>query len=269
MGKMSLALAVAPENALMSSFVVFRDKLETSMNTAADLGYDGVELALLNREQADVTSIQRIMKSRGLDIPMISTGQIFADAKVSFTNEDSSLRNAAVSSFIGLMELASELGSQINIGRLRGELKNRDTSLHLFFDSMETVLKRAEQLGVTIALEPVNRYECNFINSCSECAEIIESIGHRQLKMMPDVFHMNIEDASIEGSIHKYAEHISYIHFADSNRWAPGRGHLDFVSLIKSLREIQYEGFISLEILPFPDPHTAACEAIQHLRNFF
>ena len=82
------ALAVAPENALMSAFVVFRDKLETSMLKAADMGYDGVELALLSRDQVDLKSVKKIMKETGLEIPMVSTGQIFADTGVNFTHPE-------------------------------------------------------------------------------------------------------------------------------------------------------------------------------------
>jgi sugar phosphate isomerase/epimerase len=263
-----LALAVAPENALLSAFVVFRDKLELSMCKAAKLGYDGVELALLNKEQVNLDSVKRIMKDTGLEIPMVSTGQIFADTGVNFTHSEKGKRDKALSDFLGLMEVASELGSQVNVGRLRGTLNADEPSLDYFKESMTRALKRAEELGVPIALEPVNRYEINFLNSCADTAEVIRDINHPNLKMMPDVFHMNIEDPSIEGSLWKYADLISYVHFADSNRWAPGRGHLDFHSIIDALKTTGYNGYISLEILPYPEPDQAASEAINTIRKY-
>ncbi|QEN08506.1 sugar phosphate isomerase/epimerase [Oceanispirochaeta crateris] len=263
-----LALAVAPENALMSAFVVFRDKLENSMMKAAMLGYDGVELALLNKKQVDLPKVKKIMKETGLEIPMVSTGQIFADTGVNFTHQDKNKREKALTDFFGLMEVAAELGSLINIGRLRGVLTEGEPSIDYFRESMEKALKRSDELGVTIALEPVNRYEINFLNNCYQTAEIIRSLNHPRLKMMPDVFHMNIEDPSIEGCFWKYADLVSYVHFADSNRWAPGRGHLDFQSIISALKASGYNGYISLEILPFPEPDQAALEAINTIRKF-
>lgn len=263
-----IALAVAPENALMSAFVVFRDKLEHSMIKAAKLGFDGIELALLSRDQVDLPNVKRMMRETGLEIPMVSTGQIFADTGVNFTHPDKDKREKALADFLGLAEVASELGSQVNVGRLRGPLQDGVPSLDYFNEYMGRALERARELGVIIALEPVNRYEINFLNSCSETAEVIRNLNHPQLKMMPDVFHMNIEDPSIEGSLWKYADLISYVHFADSNRWAPGRGHLDFQSIISALKTSGFEGYASLEILPYPEPDQAASEAINTIRKY-
>ena len=263
-----LALAVAPENALMSAFVVFRDKLELSLKKAAKLGYDGVELALLNKNQVDLSTVKRILKETGLEIPMVSTGQIFADTGVNFTHPLKEKRDKAVSDFLGLMEVASELDAMINIGRLRGELHADSPSEELFMECMNIAMDRADELGVTVVLEPVNRYEINFLNTCGESADVIRRLGRDNLGMMPDVFHMNIEDPSIEGTFWKYSEMVKYIHFADSNRWAPGRGHLDFQSIISSIKQFGYDGWVSAEILPYPEPDQAAYEAITTLRKY-
>lgn len=263
-----LALAVAPENALMSAFVVFRDRLEVSLDKAARLGYDGVELALLHRDQVNLSSIKKILRDTGLQIPMVSTGQIFADTGVNFTHSDKEQRNKAVSHFLGLMEVAAELGSMINIGRLRGMLREGESSEEYFRESLGIALKRADELGVKVALEPVNRYEINFLNTVDECASMIRSFGHDKLVMMPDVFHMNIEDPSIEGALWKNADLVGYIHFADTNRWAPGRGHMDFQSIINTLKSIGFDGYASVEILPYPEPDQAAFEAISTLRKY-
>jgi sugar phosphate isomerase/epimerase len=101
-----------------------------------------------------------------------------------------------------------------------------------------------------------------------EGAALMERLAIPGLKLMPDVFHMNIEDASIEGNLRKYIAHIAYVHFADSNRLAPGWGHLDFGSIVDALNDVGYTGWTSVEILPKPDPDSAARQAIQHLRKF-
>jgi sugar phosphate isomerase/epimerase len=83
---------------------------------------------------------------------------------------------------------------------------------------------------------------------------------------MPDVFHMNIEDASIEGSLAAHLDHIGYIHFADSNRHAPGSGHLNFPNIVMLLRSLGYSGYVTAEILPYPTPDEAAARAAAYLR---
>jgi sugar phosphate isomerase/epimerase len=78
---------------------------------------------------------------------------------------------------------------------------------------------------------------------------------------------MNIEDVDIYDTLKEYKDHIGYIHFCDSNRLAPGKGHLDFYKTLKTVDEIKYGGWIGLEVLPEPDPYTAAKDSIDYLRT--
>jgi len=85
--------------------------------------------------------------------------------------------------------------------------------------------------------------------------------------MLIDTFHMNIEEVSIYESIIKAKDYITHVHLADSNRWAPGSGHLDFAKIIKTLEEINYKGYLSAEILPLPDADRAARLTVEHLKK--
>jgi sugar phosphate isomerase/epimerase len=79
---------------------------------------------------------------------------------------------------------------------------------------------------------------------------------------------MNIEEPSIAGSMRRAADTIFHFHVADSNRWYPGAGHLDFAHILAVLRDdVGYEGWVSAEMLPRPDPETAAVRALAHLRQ--
>lgn len=89
----------------------------------------------------------------------------------------------------------------------------------------------------------------------------------RVIGILIDTFHMNIEEASIYESIKKSKDYITHVHIADSNRWAPGSGHLDFTRIITTLKEIGYPGYLSAEILPLPDPVSAARLAIEYLKE--
>jgi 5-keto-L-gluconate epimerase len=266
---MKLGLAIASEKALPTAFVVFRDKLSVSIRKVAALGYDGVELALLDASQVDLPEIKGLLREFGLELPVISTGQVFADARLWLTHGDAGVRRRTIERLKGLVDLASEFGAMVNVGRVRGPLDpdDREGSEARFIDGIRDVAESGRSRGVRIILEPVNRYEINFINSVVEGVEMIGKIGHPSVSLMPDVFHMNIEDASIEGSLRLAGEHVAYVHFADSNRLAPGDGHLDFKSILAALREIRYDGFVTLEMLPHPDPDTAASRGIDYLKK--
>lgn len=267
---MKIGLAIAPANALPSAFVVFRDELSVSIRKAADLGYDGVELALLDAGQVDLPEMQRLLRDHGLTVPVVSTGQVFAGAGLYLTHPDPAIRSRCVETFKGLCAVASELGAMVNVGRARGFIPTdepREVAEARFQEGMREIADYAAGLGVTLILEPVNRYEINFVNSVAEGAAAIRRLERPNVRLMPDVFHMNIEDASIEGSFRELRDLVAYVHFADSNRWAPGQGHLDFASIVATLREIGYDGWVTAEILPYPDPDTAAAQAIRYLRT--
>jgi len=267
---MRIGLAIAPENALPSAFVVFRDKLETSMEKAAELGYDGVELALLHAKQVDPRRIKRALMKHGLELPVISTGQVFSEGKLWFTHPDEGVRRTAVERMKELIELAAHLEAKVNVGRVRGyvhEGESRETAEERFLECMAECADFAASFGVELLLEPVNRYEINYINSVSEALDVLRKLRRPNVKVMPDVFHMNIEDASIPGSLEEAGQLVGYVHVADSNRWAPGYGHLDFSEILRALRRISYDWYITAEILPYPDPDAAAECAIRYLRE--
>jgi len=267
---MKIAVAIATEDALPTAFVVFRG-IEESIRKAAEMGYDGVELALMDRDQVRVERVERLIREHGLEIPVVSTGQVFAGHRLWFTDPDAGRRRRAVEIFKGLVDVAARFRAMVNMGRVRGFIAEGEaagTAEGRFAEAVAEIAAYARPKGVDLILEPVNRYEINFINSVDEGAALLERLGIPGLKLMPDVFHMNIEDASIEGSLRAHIAHIAYVHLADSNRLAPGWGHLDFGSIVGALTAVGYAGWTSVEILPRPDPDSAARQAIRHLRTF-
>jgi len=263
-----LGVAVSTADALPSAFVVFRDDLCRCVDRCAALGYHGVELALLDAAQVDIPRIRERLRATGLEIPCISSGQVFAADHLYFTHPDAGVRRAAVDRITAMIRLAAEFGARVNTGRVRGLIhagETFETARGRFLECLNACAGVAEPLGVELIVEPVNRYEVNFINNCTEALDLIRACGRPCVKLMPDVFHMNIEDRSFRESFEAAGSLISYVHFADSNRLAPGWGHLDFDHLLSILRGIGYNGWITAEILPKPDPDSAAAQAAQFL----
>jgi len=263
---MKLSLAIADTDALPSAFVVFRG-IEQSIRKAATLGYQGVELALKSADEVDPPRLDRWLADSGMEVSGISTGQIFAGLGLTLTDADPARRAETIVLFKALIELAATYGQRVNIGRVRGSIGQRDPGLveQLFVDAARELCDYATPRGVTLLLEPVNRYEIDFINNVEEGVALLARIDRPGMKLMPDVFHMNIEDARIGETLARHVAHIGYLHLADSNRLAPGAGHLDFDAIFSHLKQAGYHGWAAVEILPRPDPDTAASDAATFL----
>lgn len=262
---MKLSVAVAGEQAPEDAFVVWRG-FEQSVAKAAELGFHGIELALKEAADVDPKRLAASLSRHGLEASCISTGQVFAVLGYYFTHPDSSTRERTLDVFRGLIDLAADFGRLINVGRARGyyaEGQPREQTESLFVDTCRTLCDYADPKGVTIMIEPVNRYEINFINSVAEGASLLERVERHNLGLMPDTFHMNIEDAHIGDALAEHAAYVKYVHLADSNRLAPGQGHLDFDDVMAGLKRGEFDGWVSIEILPKPDADTAARQSAE------
>jgi len=262
-----LSVAIASEHALPSAFVVWRG-FEESFRKAAEYGFDGVELALRRAEDIIPRELDDLLRANKLTVSAISTGQVFADGGFCLTHEDTRIRNETLRILLELVQMSGDYGKTLNLGRVRGSIIT-ENSIGYFIEGVTVLCEEARKYEVTIILEPVNRYEINFINNLDEGAELIRKTGLSNLRLMPDLFHMNIEDDSITGSLRRNDEFVHYIHLADSNRLAPGWGHLDFNSIFDTLSEIEFNGWTSIEILPKPFPDNAAKQAITYLMPYF
>lgn len=269
-GKMKLSVAIAGKEAMPNAFVVFRG-LEESIKKAATLGYDGVELALKRPDEISRNELKTLLKNNGMEVSAISSGQVWAARKLCFTEENQEKRALLKKNFCDFIDLASDFGQLVNIGRTRGSIGDKDPKIakQLFLDMAGELSDYAQTKGVKLILEPVNRYEIDFINNLDECVELIEMVNKPNFTMMPDVFHMNIEDAKIGETLKKHSKYVEYIHFAASNRHAPGDGHLNWNEIFEALSSIGYKGWTTVEILPYPDPDTAAKRSIDYLKTNF
>ena len=267
---MKLSVAIASSEAPSSAFVVWRG-FEESIKKAASMGYQGVELALKNADEIDFEKISKCLEKNNIEVSCISTGQVFAVSNLYFTHPDVEKRDEVIKVFSDFATLANKFGCLLNVGRTRGfiaENQTKEEAEELFIDTARKICDDAAEKNVEIIIEPVNRYEINFVNNLDEGAELLAKVERENLGLMPDVFHMNIEDAQIGGSLVKHADLVRYIHFAASNRLAPGQGHLDWNDIFCGLQKANFDGWASIEIFPKPDPDTAAKQAIDFIFKY-
>jgi sugar phosphate isomerase/epimerase len=203
-------------------------------------------------------------------VPGIGTGQAWGEEGLSFTSDQPAVRAAAIERALSHIGLAARLQAVIIIGLLRGITPQGQTperSMEYLVDALRTCASAAAKGGVRLALEPLNRYETDLIHTTAEGLDLLDRVGADNLGLLLDTFHMNIEEPSIEQSLSACGRRLFHFHVADSNRWHPGAGHLDFAAILDALERTGYDGFVSGEFLPQPDAETAARRGLAHLRR--
>jgi len=267
---MKLSIVLSTHSAQFQA-VAFKGDFEANVAKIAAWGYDGVELAIRDPCLVDVDELEQVVSAHGLAVPAIGTGQAWGEEGLSFTSDDPAVRTAAIERVKSHVPLAAHLDAVVILGLIRGITpsgQSRQRSMDYLVGALQECAAVAAEVGVRFALEPLNRYETDLIHTVADGLALIERVGAENFGMLLDTFHMNIEEPVIEDSIRACGGRIFHFHVADSNRWYPGAGHLDFDSILGALLSTGYQGYVSGEFMPLPDSDTAAQRAIAHLRGF-
>jgi sugar phosphate isomerase/epimerase len=249
--------------------VAFKGDFEANVAKIAGWGCEGVELAVRDPKLVNAGELEHVISSNGLVVPAIGTGQAWGEEGLSFTSDDETIRAAAVERISSHVPLAAHLDAIVILGLIRGitpEGQTHERSMEYLVEAIRACAAAARGTDVRFALEPMNRYETDLIHSASQGLDLIEKVGADNFGLLLDTFHMNIEEADIFASIRDVGDRIFHFHVADSNRWHPGAGHLDFRSILEVLDSTGYDGFVSGEFMPLPDSDTAAERGIVFLR---
>ena len=268
MYKMEISLTISSPGPKTAP-IIFRGDYAERITQAAAIGYKAMELHIRDPKVVDRKSILRGLEKRGMEVSTIGTGQAYGEDRIFFTSQDEQVRRAAVQRIKEQIDFASQLGAKVIIGLIKGPLPEEESqkanARSKAIDCLRECADYAQKGNVLLVLEAINRYEANFLNTAEETERFLQEVGSAMVGLHLDTFHMNIEEVSIEGAIRKHAKRLMHMHLADSNRWVPGMGHLDFHSVLSTLREIGYQGYLGLECFPIPDPQSAAEQAIEYL----
>ncbi len=113
--------------------------------------------------------------------------------------------------------------------------------------NLKEVAKHAEQQGVTLALEPLNRFETDFINTVDQALDMVDAVNSPALKIHLDTFHMNIEEKDLAKAIRKAGKRLAHLHACGSDRGTPGGDHTNWPEIVKALKAIKYDGDVVIE----------------------
>jgi sugar phosphate isomerase/epimerase len=251
---------------------VFWDDLEAGCASAAKLGFDAVEIFPPNADAAAVEKVKPIIERHGLAVAALGTGGGWVAHRWHFVHPDPTIRTSARTFARQMVEAAAALGAPAIIGSMQGKVEpevSRHQAEIWLAEALEELAAVAAKHGQILLYEPLNRYETNIFNRVGDTVSFLSRLQTRNIKILADLFHMNIEETSMPDAIRAGGPMIGHFHFADSNRKAIGLGHTDMAPVAEALREIGYDGYISGEIFPLPDSEAAAEQTIQSFRKYF
>jgi sugar phosphate isomerase/epimerase len=255
------------------------ENVALSIDRLARLGYDAVEVEG-EPERYDPNRIRKQAEGAGLKVSSVCPN---FTAERDLSHPDPDIRKSALEYLRDVSEFAAELGAPLFIvaptayARVQPLAEPSEEWL-LAVEGIRTTGEHASSLGVDLTLECWNRYGTYMLNRLEEGARMWRETGLTNGGIMADTFHMNIEERSIPDAILASADILNHVHLSDSNRLAPGLGHIDFAEILQALKEAGYGGGLAFELIPTlpnllvdePDRPTfddVAGQAIAHMRE--
>jgi len=268
--KTAITICLVPE-ARQGPFVLHGgpEELAAHCGTAAALGFDGVEIFPESAEAFPGAALAGLLPAHGLALAAVGTGAGFVKHGLHVCHEDAGVRERAIAFIAGLVDAAGRLGAPAIVGSMQGRsggAVDREAALDHLAAALRRLGERAAGHGQVLLYEPLNRYETNLFNRQEEAAAFLDARGIGPVKLLCDLFHMNIEEPALGPAVEAVGPRVGHVHWADSNRRALGLGHTDPRPVVAALRRIGYAGYLSAEVFPLPTPLEAARQSVAGAR---
>ena len=253
------------EEARGGPFVLW-DDVPTAAEKAARLGYDAIEIFAPGPDAVDSQMLTKTLESTGLALAAVGTGAGWVKQRLQLADPDAGQRKAACDFVRSMIDFGGPFGAPAIIGSMQGRSGDgvdSATARQYLCDALNALGEYAKQYETVLIYEPLNRYETNQVNTMSDGVAMLESLNTDNVRLLADLFHMNIEESNVADALRASGDHVGHVHFVDSNRRPVGHGHMDMRSAIAALREIGYTGYLSAEAFPYPTPDEAAEQTIR------
>ncbi len=252
---------------------------------AKEHGFDGVEVPLFRPSEFAAAEIRRALESNGLEATICS----ILTGGLSMVSDDPAIRARTREHMADCAKAAAEAGIKMiagplysPVGFMTGSRRTAEEWKRVVdcYQSLGPVLA---DCGVTVALEPLNRFETYFLNTADDAVKLCDEIGHPNVGILFDTFHANIEEKCVAGGLRTSARHLKHVHTCENDRGIPGTGHVDWSGVFKALVELRYDGWLTIESFGFslgelsaaasiwrdiaPSPDSIAFEGVKFLRR--
>jgi D-psicose/D-tagatose/L-ribulose 3-epimerase len=251
-------------NMLLWSDDVTDERFQPVFEMLADAGYDGVEIPVFALDPAPYERLASRLEPLGLErIAVTARGEA-----ASPISPHAEVRAAAVRENLQALDCAGAMGATLLCGPF-------ETALGVFsgcgptedewgcaVESLRAVAEAADERGITLAIEYLNRFEQYLVNSAQDAARLCRDVGHPRCRMMYDTFHAHIEEKDIRQALESCKDVLEYVHLSENDRSTPGQGQVDWDTTFAALRAIGYDGWLTIEAFGDALPSLAAATKI-------
>ena len=246
---------------------------------AKEVGFDAVEIAPYTLadsvEQIQASERERIRKAADdCGVEIVGLHWLFVKPEgLHLTRPDEAARQKTRDYLLELTRFCADIGGRLMV---IGSPQQRNIEEGVEYrqgfewaaDAFKDAADLAGELDVMLCFEPLNSNITNFIRNPDEALELIKAVDHPNFQMIVDVCSSSIERLDIPAEIRKHAPHIRHIHANDDNLYVPGSGGADYPPIIQALKEVGYDGYLSVEVFKFePDPKTIAPASCHFLKQ--
>lgn len=227
-------------------------------------GFDGVELFLSLDEPTAIPDVKRMLNELQLGRTTCSV----LPREANLISSQGHIRARGIEFLKRCIERTAELGASLICGPLYAGLgvmtgrRRTEEEWKWAADGLRVAARRGEELGVTLSIEPLNRFETYFLNTLEDAARLIHAVGAPNVRIHFDTFHANIEERHPADSLRAVANDLGHVHISENDRGIPGAGHNDWRQVLLALKEIGYDGWLTIESFAQPEPELAAAAAI-------
>jgi D-psicose/D-tagatose/L-ribulose 3-epimerase len=227
-------------------------------------GFDGVELPVFEPATFPAAAVRKGLEANGLGCTVCS----IVARGLNLVSDDADVRRKTQIHIEDTVKVTAELGGRIldgplytPVGYLPGRRRTADEWKRAVeaYQSMGPMLARH---GVTLALEPLNRFETYFLNTAADCRALCDAVDHPNVGISFDTFHANIEEKDIAAGYRTVGRHLKHVQTSENDRGIPGSGHVDWPAVFRALRAVGYDEWLMIESFGFNLGELSAAVAI-------
>jgi D-psicose/D-tagatose/L-ribulose 3-epimerase len=232
-------------------------------------GFDGVEIPVFEGEVSHYKAIKSELDKAGLKCTTVTV----VDPATNPISPDAAIRKAALERLKWAIECNHALGAENMVGPYHSALGvfSGDPPTGDEKKRAAEVLRQASEFAkaanLTLCIEYLNRFECYFLTTAAQAADLVKEVNHPNFRTMYDTFHANIEEVRPSTAIRTVAPVLGHVHISENNRGTPGTGQVNWFESFRSLREVNYDGWLVIEAFGRALPSLAAATRVW--RDFF
>lgn len=266
---LKFAYMVAAPEVTEPKVTAWRGELAPAFAAVAGAGFAGVELMINDPLLYDAGELTALAAEYGLALPIVCTGEMYAQSGLSLGDPDPAVRANAVARLRATAALADGLGAHVNVGRLRGRYApGIPPEQTLAWIGEGLAAGAAVSPRVRILLEPISRYVANCLLTTAEGLAFVNGLGVSNVNLMLDTMHMEAEGENVASSLAAAVEQCYHVHIGQADRLPLGTGDYDIGPVLNALRQLDYQHWVGVEVWQEPDQETALRLSAQTLQKW-